>query len=338
MTPLTATARSFALALVTILAASAATAEPIKLKLAFFSSDRAAPYQAALKPFIDAVNADAKGLIEIKLYPSGILGKDMAAQAKLVLDGGADLALIVPGYTPDLFPDNAVLELPGLFRDGREATYVFTRLIAEKTLRGYRDFVVIGAFATEPETLHGRVPIASSLDLKDRRVRVGNAGEAAAMKALGAIPVPMQMIDISNGLSGGDIDAAIIARAPLGDFGISRVATHHFLMPTSVAPMALVMNRAVFDHLPKEAQAIILKYSGTWTAERFADIYGRFDQKVMTQLQADAKRQVVMPSDADAKRIDAAFKLVRDDLVAGNTRYRSLLEAVDNEIQNLRQE
>jgi hypothetical protein len=48
MTPLTATARSFALALVTILAASAATAEPIKLKLAFFSSDRAAPYQAAL--------------------------------------------------------------------------------------------------------------------------------------------------------------------------------------------------------------------------------------------------------------------------------------------------
>ncbi|HLH87425.1 MAG TPA: TRAP transporter substrate-binding protein DctP [Xanthobacteraceae bacterium] len=333
---MTTIVRSCALALFTFLAASAATAEPVKLRLAFFSSDRAAPYQAAIKPFIDAVNADAKGLLDIELYPSGILGKDMAAQAKLVRDGGADLALIIPGYTPDLFPDNAVLELPGLFRDGREATYVFTRLIAQNALRGYRDFVVIGAFATEPETLHGRVPIASSRDLDGRRVRVGNAGEAAAMKALGAIPVPMQMIDIANGLSSTNIDAAIIARAPLGDFGISRVATHHFFMPTSVAPMALVMNRDVFDRLPKQAQAIILKYSGAWTAERFAASYARFDAKVMTQLQADTTRQLVMPSAADAKRIDTAFRLVRNDLVAGNPHYRSLLEAVDNEIQSLR--
>ena len=122
---MTKTIRNGAIALLAFLAAAtAATAEPIKLKLAFFSSDRAAPFQAAIKPFMDAVNADARGLVEIELYPSGVLAKGMAAQAKLVLDGGADLAFIVPGYTPDLFPDNAVIELPGLFRDGREATYV----------------------------------------------------------------------------------------------------------------------------------------------------------------------------------------------------------------------
>lgn len=336
---MTRTIRNCAFALFAFLAAAtAATADPIKLKLAFYSSDRAAPYQAAIKPFIEAVNADAKGLIEIQLYPSGVLAKDMAAQAKLVLDGGADLAFILPGYTPDLFPDTAVIELPGLFRDGREATYVFTRLIAEKALRGYRELVVIGAYATEPESLHGRVPIASSLDLKGKRIRVGNADMAAAMEKFGAIPVLMQMTDIANALSSGNIDAAIIARAPLGDFGISRVATHHFFMTTGVAPMALVMNRRAFENLPKEAQAIILKYSGTWTAQRFAEIYAGFDRSAMARLQSDPKRQIVMPSADDAKRIDAAFKLVSNELVAGNPHYQSLLEAVDNEIQNLRQE
>jgi TRAP-type C4-dicarboxylate transport system substrate-binding protein len=336
---MTTIARTCALALLAFLAAAtAATADPIKLKLAFFSSDRAAPYQAAIKPFIEAVNADAKGLLEIQLYPSGVLAKGMAAQAKLVLDGDADLAVILPGYTPDLFPDTAVIELPGLFRDGREATYVFTRLIAEKAMRGYRDLVVIGAFATEPESLHGRVPIASSLDLKGKRIRVGNADMAAAMEKFGATPVLLQMTDIAGALSSGDIDAAIIARAPLGDFGISRVATHHFFMTTGVAPMALVMNRRAFENLPKEAQAIIMKYSGTWTAQRFAGIYAGFDKKVMVQLQSDPKRQIVMPSAADTNRMDAAFKQVRDELVAGNPHYQSLLKAVDNEIENLREE
>jgi len=336
---MTRTARNCAIALFAfIAAATAARAEPIKLKLAFFSSDRAARYQAAIKPFIEAVNADAKGLLEIQLYPSGVLAKDLAAQPKLVLDGGADLAFIVPGYTPDLFPDDAVIELPGLFRNGREATYVFTRLIAEKALRGYRNFVVIGAFATEPKSLHGRVPIASSLDLKGKRIRVANAGEAAAMEKLGAIPVPMQMTDIANALSSGDIAAATITRGTLEDFGISRVATHHFLMTIGVTPMALVMNRRVFENLPEEAKAIIQKHSGTWTAQRFAETDARFDENAMAQLQSDPKRQIVMPSAADAKRIDAAFKLVRDELVAGNPHYQSLLEAVENEIANLHQE
>ena len=44
---------------------SAAVAEPIKLKLSYFSSDREVVYRSAFKPFIDSVNAAANGLIEI---------------------------------------------------------------------------------------------------------------------------------------------------------------------------------------------------------------------------------------------------------------------------------
>ena len=52
-----------------------AMAAPVKLKLSIFTSDRSIAYQMAVKPFVDAVNRDGKGLIEIDVYFSGALGR-----------------------------------------------------------------------------------------------------------------------------------------------------------------------------------------------------------------------------------------------------------------------
>jgi TRAP-type transport system periplasmic protein len=45
--------------------------EPIKLKLAFFGSDRTHLYRSIVKPFVDAVNAEGRGMVEIDAYLSG---------------------------------------------------------------------------------------------------------------------------------------------------------------------------------------------------------------------------------------------------------------------------
>jgi hypothetical protein len=47
----------------------AAAAEPIKLDLAFFSSDRANVYLAAIKPFVNAVNANLQMMEQLKSDP-----------------------------------------------------------------------------------------------------------------------------------------------------------------------------------------------------------------------------------------------------------------------------
>ena len=110
----------------------AARAEPIKLKFAFFSSDQEGNYREAVKPFVDAINAT--GLIHTDVYLSGTLEKSYPGQAQLVLDGGADFAFVNPGLTPDLFPDSTAIALPGLFRDAKEATLVYMRLVASGEL------------------------------------------------------------------------------------------------------------------------------------------------------------------------------------------------------------
>jgi len=168
----------------------AAAAEPVKLKLSFFSSDTAYLYMGGVKPFVDAVNSEAKGLLHIDVFFRGALGK-AAQQPQLVRDGVADIALVVPGYTADQFPDNAVIELPGLFRDQREASLTYTRMITANALRGYEDFFVITAFTVEPHSIHTRQPIASLDDLKGLKIRANNPTEAATFEKLGMRAVIM---------------------------------------------------------------------------------------------------------------------------------------------------
>jgi len=93
------------LTLAFLVAPASVAAEPIKLKLAFHTSDKSNIYQAAVKPFVDAVNAEGKGLVEIEVYFSGALGKTPDLQWEVVRDGTADVAFVIPGQTSGHFPD-----------------------------------------------------------------------------------------------------------------------------------------------------------------------------------------------------------------------------------------
>ena len=315
---------------------SASAAEPVKLKLAFPSSDRSMSYLAAVKPFVDAVNAEARGLIDIEIYFSGVLGKDPAEQPQLVLDGTADIAYVVTGLTHNRFADNAIIEMPGLFASMRESVAVFNRLMADNALQGYDNYTVIGAYVTEPETNHSKIPITSLNDLKDKRIRVNNPGEAAALEKLGARPVFLQVTKISEAISNGSIDGALVPPSPLIDYGIKRVATYHYLLGISGAPLMVLMSRKTFNRLPKSAQAIILKYSGTWSAGRFVDTYEAVESSIMGELKSDPNRHVIMPSPSDLDAANAVFATIADDWASKSQRNAELLKTVRAELTKMR--
>ena len=222
-----------------LLLPSAAGAEPIKLKLSFFTSDRSVAYRTAIKPFVDAINSDPRGLLEIKVYFSGALGKVQRELPQQVLDGTADIAFIIPGQNPELFTDNTAIELPGLFRDAREATLTYTRLVAAGALAGYEDFFVIGAYGTQPEIINSRKPINSLADLKGQRIRANNTTEATALAKLGVLPVVLAFNETSPALAGGALDGATVPPAQMFDVGIGRFTSNHYFLSTSVAPLTL---------------------------------------------------------------------------------------------------
>jgi TRAP-type C4-dicarboxylate transport system substrate-binding protein len=323
-------------ALLAAFAPGVAGAEAIKLKLAFYSSDQAMIFRAAVKPFVDAVNAEAKGLLEIVVYPAGALGKSVSEQHRIVLDGNADMAFLIPGLAPDAFPDNAAIELPGLFADTREATLAYTKLSASGALRGYEQLVVIGAYGTEPESLHVRPKITSLSDLAGMKIRTNNAMEGQFLRKVGAEPVMMPVNITAEAIAKGTISGALIAPPMLYDMGIARVTTYHYFLRTSTAPLTLVMSRKTFEALPPIAQDVIRKSSGYWTASRYIEIFDALSKQAIQQLDADPRRTVLEPAPRDRVKAEAVFKAVADEFAAKDARNRALLETIRKDVTAIR--
>lgn len=326
----------FAVGIALAAACAGAQAQAVKLKFAAFPPDRERTNVEVFKPFAEAVNKEAAGSIEIEIFPNGALGRNPAQQVQMVMDGVADMAWIIPSYTPGRFPDNDVLEMPGLFRDIREATVVANRLYAAGKLKAYDDFFVVGVFGTTPYSLHLRAPVATLADLKGKKIRSSNSVEAEALKVLGAVPVGMPVTEVVEAIGRGTIDGTTMQPAPFFDFGINRVTNMDYFMRFGSLPVAILMNKAKFASLPKAGQDAIRKFSGGWTAERWINGIGAYNETLVKQLQADAKRKVVMPGAAEHEAIQKQFKPIIDAFAAKSPRNKEMLAQVEAEIAALR--
>ena len=309
---------------------------PITLKFSIFSPDKEVTFLTVMKPFADAVAKETNGAVQIDLFPNGALGRSPLQQAQMVLDGVADMAWVIASYTPGRFQENEVFELPGLFRDLKEATLVLTRMVNSGKVKGYEEFFPIAVFGTAPYSLHARTPINAIADIKGKKIRSAGALEGETIKALGAVPIGMPVTEVAEAISRGTIDGTTSHPAPLVDFGISKVTSAHYFTQLGVIPLTILMNRKKFDSLPASAQAAIRKYSGNWTAARFNEGVGDYNETVIKQLQADPKRKVVFPPQADLDAMQPAFKSVIDAWTAKSPRNKELLALVEAEIVNVR--
>jgi TRAP-type C4-dicarboxylate transport system substrate-binding protein len=340
-----ASARSFAnpMARVGMLAIAmllpfAAAAEPIELKLSFFTSEQTATYQCGVKPFVEAVNAEGKGLLTIEVYADGALGKTVAEQPGMVLAGVADIAFVVPGQTPYRFPDNQLIELPGLFHDLREGTLAYTHLIAAKALRGYDDFFVIGAYTSGPSIIHSRKPISSLAALKGQKIRTNNPIEADVLERLGAIPTIMPAPRLADALANGAVDGAVMSPTGLFQFGAARVATNHYLLGIGSAPLLVVMNRKKFESLPEAAKDLIRKYSGERAAATWIKSFRGAERRSLKKIKSDPARKAVEPSSADRKTAQQVDQSITKAWAAKKPRNRELLKMIKAELATIRME
>jgi TRAP-type C4-dicarboxylate transport system substrate-binding protein len=320
---------------IALLSLPAAQAAPARLKLSFFASERGDTYRYAVKPFVDAINAEGQGLVAIDVQPNNARGRSLAEQPRLVLDGRADIAFIFPGQTPYRFPDDELLELPGLFRNAREGTLVYTRLIASKALRGYECFYVIGAYTSAPNIISSRKPIRSLADLKGQKIRANNPMQAELLARLGAIPTVMSSSKVADAIRRGALDGTFMCPAGLFQWGVAPLVEYHFLLDDSVSPSALVMSRKSFDALPEAAKALIRKHSGDHAADAWIGSYAAIVQQRLAQLRADPNRMVVEPSRADRDAVRRVYRSLTGQWAATSAHHRELLALVKAEIAKL---
>jgi TRAP-type C4-dicarboxylate transport system substrate-binding protein len=311
-------------------------ATPIRLDFAFHAPVTSATNQGGLKPFVEAVMREAGGEIAITVHTDEALGGLLTNQVELVDNGTADAAFVIPGFTPKHFPDNFVFGIPGLFNDIVEASMTFSRVVNAGVLRGYENFYVIGAFCTEPFTLHSRPKLTTIADLKGMKLRAANSADEIMLKQLGADARVVPGDKVLESIEDGTIDGTTMHAGPLVDLGVDRVTHYDFYLRLGCAPLTILMNKASFAKLSPKAQGAIRNYSGDWFASHYAAYNAAHNETLLAAMRADPKRTITHPPQSEIDAANVAFKPIVDAWLREDPRNARTLDAVKSEVAKLR--
>jgi TRAP-type C4-dicarboxylate transport system substrate-binding protein len=116
------------------------------------------------------------------------------------------------------------------------------------------------------------------------------------------------------------------------------VTNYHYFTRLGIVPIAILMNRKKFDSLPKAAQDAIIKHSGAASAGNFIKGITAYNDSLVKKLQADPKRKVVFPSQAEFDATQGLFKGVITEWVGRSPRNQELLNAVERVVAKIRAE
>jgi TRAP-type transport system periplasmic protein len=311
-------------------------ADAAKIRIAFHPPAASITYRGGIRPFAEAAMRDAAGTLAIELCPDAALGGLLTTQLELVESGAADAAFVIPGFTPERFPDNFVFGIPGLFRDIVEVSLVFSRLVNAGALTGYDRYVVIGAFCTEPFSLHARTKLTTLADLKGMKLRAANRADEIILQQLGADARIVPGDKILASIEDRTIDGTTLHAGPLYDLGISRVTRYDYFLRLGCAPLTVLMNKESFARLPKPALAAITRYSGDWFAENYANRVAAHNEVLLAKMRVDPTRTVTHPPQAEIDTAEQAFKPIVDRWLGENPRNGKVFEAVKEEIARYR--
>ncbi|MEQ8707409.1 MAG: TRAP transporter substrate-binding protein [Rhodospirillales bacterium] len=269
------------------LLAGGASAEPVTIKVATFVPEQSVGVSKVIKPWMEAVQAEAGDKVNMQAFWGGSLGKDPFKQYELVKNGVADVTWVLPGYTAGQFPELQIMELPFFAETAREASIAGWDLYQQGLLNGFEDTHLIGHFASEPNSIFTKGAITSLDDLKNKKMRSVGPLHAEWATAIGASPETIASTKMNEAFNRGILDAAIQGWTGMQTFKTIKLVDHVHEVPIGVIPFLLLMNKTTWEKLPADVQAIFMKHGGLAMAnaggQAYADIGESIRQEVLKE-------------------------------------------------------
>ncbi len=256
------------------------------------------------KFFMDRVTELSKGRIRFQWFPAEQLGKakDMLA---LVQTGVADMADVVPSYTPDKLPLTGVAELPGQATsscEGTAAYYAMTRpgaFLATKEFDAQKVRVLMAAPLVPYKIFTSSKQVSKLDDMVGLKIRSSGGASDTTVRSLGAVSVRLAGPDMHEALTRGTIDGAMYPFISLKPFDLVG-SIKYVVEGVSVGAVSttFVMSDAKYKALPPDLQKV-LDQAGKEAGEnycKYMDTQESKEQAALTTIKA------TVLSDAEAAR------------------------------------
>lgn len=271
-----------------------------------------------LTPWAKEVSEASGGEINIQVFPGGTLGRDPAQQVQLVEHGVADIAWVIPGYTPGRFNEGTVGELPFLVKNSASGSIAMWKLYEQGLLKGdYDKFKMLCICASSPNFIGATKPIRAPGDMKDLKMRAPGPTMLSAIGALGAVPVGgITAPTLAEAMSRDLIQGTFLQWGVVESFRLGEVASFYNEVPLGATPMLVLMNKEKYEHLSPKAKAAIDKYSGLAFSERFGKSFDGYMIEAKKRTAEKFKPEIFTPDEAQMAEWQGAVKVATSDWIA----------------------
>lgn len=271
---------AFAPIALAVAAALPVQAQTVSIKFSHFLASSSNFHKGVAEPWCADVEKDSGGRIKCQIYPSMQLGGTPAQLADQVKNGVADVVWTSPSYTTGRFAYSEALELPFTMPpDALRGSRAMWEFAQKHAMEDYRDFKLLALFSGTNQIVHTAGKSVTGVDdFKGLRLRSPSRSVSLFMSALGGAPVNMPVAQITEGISKGVLDGAMVPWEVVPSVKIDEVTKHHLQTSENQlgfvqSPMVILMNKRKYDGLPADLKNVIDKHSGLALVERVARVF-----------------------------------------------------------------
>ncbi len=298
-----------------LIAGLSASVSAKEIKLSYFMGPKHPMNAAVFVPFAEKLAEVSGGKLTVKAFPGGALNSVPPKQYSILLDGVADVAFGLPGYTSQLFPITNVITVPNVAKDAVDGTEALWR--AMPLLEKEYDAKILAMWTNAASVIITKdKPIRTLEDMKGMKVRVTSRQDVPFIEALGASAVSQPVTVINQNLTNGTIDAIAIDPSAIGSFKLWEPANFVTIgLPSSGSAFFLLMNNETFNDLTDQEKAWVNEASGKWLSMSGGTKY-KADALRGLKIAADNGVEVIQLPASEIARFNAPMKPAMDKFLA----------------------
>jgi len=276
------------------------------------------------------VEKESGGKLKIQLFGSMQLGGKAPDIYDQVKNGVVDLGWTLPGYKAGLFPIASAFELPFLGATAHITSPAVNAFLEKYGKKEWGDVHPIVFHSAGLSVIHTKTKKIEKLaDFKGLKIRTPSRISSAALAALGATPVPIPSLKVTEALLHDVVDGAVLPWSISRAIRTIDVAKYHVETTLHEPVLVLLMNKQSYEKLPPDLRKVVDNNSGEWLAKEFGrrwehdDMPGRAKAKQLGHT-------VTSVSDTEENRWREATHPVYEDWIkamdAKGLRGREMLE------------
>jgi len=210
----------------------------------------------------EALEAGAKGRIEVRIFPRNQLGT-IASQIEGLQLGTVEAFVAPTDFFVGVDPRFGAFSIPVLFKDPAHAEKVLLEPAMNKeilALGADKSIQVVSVFTYGFAHYFGKQPIRRLDDFKGKKMRINaTAAERAKMRQFGATGLPMDLAEVVPGLQQGLIDGTMSATAVYVNLKFNDIAKVITEVQDTMIVSAGAVSRVWLEKLPADLRQLVVE-------------------------------------------------------------------------------